>query len=481
MKKSVWVVGMALAAACLTGCGGTKAKNKPAPVTHTTGAFLDVRSNPDSIAMVFVEGGTFTAYGGSTTVTVGSFYIGKTEITQKHWYEIMGDNPSEFKGNDNLPVESIGWDDVQEFIRKLNAKTGKDYRLPAEAEWEYAARGGNKSRGYAYSGGDNIDDVAWYSGNSDSATHSVGTKQANELGLHDMSGNVWEWTDGVYRGYGRLIRGGSWHIAAQNCRVPVRGYNSPEDRGSDLGFRLALGLAPKALNTNTAGERVLPHKTDTSKSKIVDIPVDMVFVKGGVFMKGCDDDRDDECDDDEKPARKVTVKDFYISKYEVTYGLWKSVGSYYQYGFKEDNLPFETIHRNYVLTFIKDLNAMTGKKYRLPTEAEWEYAARGGNMSRGYKYSGGNNIDSVAWHGGNSGGKTNPVGTKAPNELGIYDMSGNVWEWTGTETHTGRGYVFVIRGGGWYGPAGICRVSYREYAAPERYEGNLGFRLVRDP
>jgi len=214
---------------------------------------------------VSVQGGTFTM--GCTqeqdnecqsdekpahSVTVGNFQIGKYEITQGLWKAIMGNNPSKITGDDNLPVGYISWDTVQVFIKMLNAKTGKKYRLPTEAEWEYAARGGNKSTGYTYSGSDNIDDVAWYKGNSDSKTHPVGTKQANELGIYDMTGNVWEWVSDWYGNYNsdaqnnptgpstgsiRVGRGGCWYNSAQYCRVFLRGEFKPTDR---LGFRLVL-------------------------------------------------------------------------------------------------------------------------------------------------------------------------------------------------------------------------------------------------
>ena len=154
--------------------------------------------------MVEVRGGTFTmgatseqevdAFGDEKPaheVTLSDYYIGKTEVTQALWKAVMGNNPSYFEG-ENLPVECISWHDCKTFISKLNALTGKNFRMPTEAEWEYAARGGSKSRGYKYSGSNTLDDVAWYSGNSDSETHEVGTKSPNELGLYDMSGNVSE-------------------------------------------------------------------------------------------------------------------------------------------------------------------------------------------------------------------------------------------------------------------------------------------------
>lgn len=211
--------------------------------------------------MIFVKGGTFQMGSNENynerpihSVTVDDFYIGKYEVTQKEWKEIMGNNPSNFKG-DNLPVEQVSWNDVQEFIRKLNQKTGGNYRLPTEAEWEYAARGGASSRGYKYSGSDDIDDVAWYRSNSGDKTHPTGTKQPNELGIYDMSGNVWEWCSdwydknyysnspshnpkGASSGSYLVPRGGGWGSYASVSRMAYRGNANPTDRTRYLGFRL---------------------------------------------------------------------------------------------------------------------------------------------------------------------------------------------------------------------------------------------------
>jgi formylglycine-generating enzyme required for sulfatase activity len=222
--------------------------------------------HPGELEMVFVQGGTFTmgctSEQGSDcfdderpahTVNLSNYYIGKYEVTQAQWKVVMGSNPSYFKG-DNLPVENVSWNDVQEFIRKLNSQTGKNYRLPTEAEWEYAARGGNQSKGYKYSGSNSAGEVAWYYDNSGNKTHPVGQKKGNELGIYDMIGNVWEWCqdwDGTYSsnsqknpvgassGSRRVDRGGGWKHNAVRCRVAFRSSDSPSDRGSDLGFRLA--------------------------------------------------------------------------------------------------------------------------------------------------------------------------------------------------------------------------------------------------
>ena len=189
-------------------------------------------------------------------VTLSDYYIGETEVTQELWQAVMGSNPSYFTGSGLLPVEEVSWNDCQTFITKLNALTGMQFRLPTEAEWEFAARGGNSSQGYKYSGSNDIDDVAWYTNNSNSKTHEVGTKAPNELGLYDMSGNVREWCQDWYSIYSssaqtnptgpttsdyyRVIRGGCWDSYARFCRVSGRSYNTPGFRYEDRGLRLAL-------------------------------------------------------------------------------------------------------------------------------------------------------------------------------------------------------------------------------------------------
>ena len=168
----------------------------------------------------------------------------------------MGTNPSKFKGT-NLPVEYVSWEDCQNFIAELNAMTGKKFRLPTEAEWEFAARGGNKSNGFKYSGSGSIYKVAWYGDNSSSKTHPVKQKQANELGIYDMSGNVWEWCQDWYVNYSssaqtnptgpssgsyskRACRGGCWHLDATCCRVSYRNGHTLTDTYTNVGLRLAL-------------------------------------------------------------------------------------------------------------------------------------------------------------------------------------------------------------------------------------------------
>ena len=213
-----------------------------------------------SFTMVGVQGGTFTM--GATgeqgddawdeekpahEVTLSSYYIGQTEVTQELWEAVMGSNPSRYKGA-KRPVENVSWDDCQEFIRKLNQMTGKHFRLPTEAEWEYAARGGNKTQHYKYSGSNNIGDVAWYYDNSGDNTHEVATKRVNELGIYDMTGNVWEWCQDNWYNYDgsatdgsvRVFRGGGWGSYARFSRVSYRIGSDPDSRDDFLGLRLAL-------------------------------------------------------------------------------------------------------------------------------------------------------------------------------------------------------------------------------------------------
>ncbi|MBP5257662.1 MAG: SUMF1/EgtB/PvdO family nonheme iron enzyme [Prevotella sp.] len=223
-----------------------------------------------TFTIVAVDGGTFQM--GSTSgesdeqpvhsVTLSDYYIGGTEVTQALWESVMGSNTSQ-SSDPRRPVEKVSWDDCQTFISKLKELTGLTFRLPTEAEWEFAARGGTKSMGYAYSGSNNIDDVAWYSGNSyslgendpDYGTHYVGTKAPNELGIYDMTGNVFEWCQDWYGDYSsaaqtnptgptsgsyRVVRGGNWRLDASKCRVSSRTKYVPSAANPNLGLRLAL-------------------------------------------------------------------------------------------------------------------------------------------------------------------------------------------------------------------------------------------------
>ena len=469
--------------------------------------------NGVSFSMAKVEAGTFTM--GATSemenpvgdekpahqVTLtNNYYIGKTEVTQALWKAVMGSNPSEFKG-DNKPVECVSWNDCQTFISKLNAATGKSFRLPTEAEWEFAARGGNNSRHYQYSGSNNLFDVAWYTENSSNTTHDVASKQANELGIYDMSGNVYEWCSDWYSSYSsnhqyapagptsgsnRMLRGGSWYDSARFCRSSTRVSNFPDDRYRILGLRLALSES-QSETLPRATRQEISYKTFTVKG----VSFQMAKVVAGTFTMGATSEQQYP-DSDEKPIHQVTLtNNYYIGKTEVTQALWKAVmGSNPSY-FKGDNKPVEEVSWNDCQEFISRLNAATGKNFRLPTEAEWEFAARGGNNSRHFQYSGSNNLFDVAWYTDNSSNTTHDVASKQPNELGIYDMSGNVWEWcsdwygsySSNHQYDPAGptsvYRRVNRGGSYYyGGARGCRSSNRYSSRHDDRLDVLGLRLA---
>ena len=528
-----------------------------------------------SFNMVEVEGGSFMSIH-SPQVALSPFAIGQTEVTQALWEAVMGSNPSYFNGDskpggpDN-PVEEVSWDDCQEFIAKLNEMTGKTFRLPSEAEWEFAARGGNYSYGYKFAGSDDKDEVAWHRDNSGHKTHPVAELLPNELGLLDMSGNVEEYcqdgwgnnyfcsnpltnpilptTDGEY-----VACGGSWNLTGPlvssvpaSSAWPARGlrlamgepvYDTPlslskyeteiKDGLFDVvtiaggsGFyqvncdnnealivshkdttirldAIEVGTANVTVCDLTTGEQATvavtlnPSEFVMEKFTVGDEKFAMIKVDGGTFLMGATPEQEDEATDDERPVHEVTLSSFFIGQTEVTVGLWKAVmgycpiPSYLPEHNHDPRMPARLISWDDCQEFIAKLNEMTGRTFRMPTEAEWEFAARGGNYSHGYKYAGSDNLDDVAQ-------STLFVRTSSPNELGLYEMSGSMWEWcqdwfgpygseplvnpVGPESGTYR----VIRGGSylWTDPT-FCRVSYRTGIDPATDNSDIDLRLVMD-
>jgi len=526
-------------------------------------------SNPEG-SMIFVKGGTFSMgidpdsiyYNCSPVhrVTLSDFYIGKYEVTQGEWEQIIGNNPSLHK-DINKPVERVGWYDAIEFCNRKSIREGlepcytidkvnKDpynvnkidtlkwtincnwkasgYRLPTEAEWEYAAKGGDKSRGYIYSGSNNLEESGWYADISgeeilDSEemlkslghrnatakmfencceSHKVGEKKPNELGIHDMSGNVFEWCwDNYARDYYALgpernpagtvncfktiIRGGSYISNPTTCTPWIRAFYDRTITKFDveIGFRVVRSSVTQKENSEniSSADSVTKQSVLKDSSSTTDIP-NFIHVEGGYFRMG-----DLYGLNSENIVHNVELSDFYISKYEVTQKEWYDIMKKNPSLFKGDNLPVEcvswyeaveycnkrsiieelepyyTIDKNnsdpnnknendnnkWLVTCNRNANG-----YRLPTEAEWEYAARGGKHSKNFAFSGSNDLDEVGWYNNNSGdkiidftsiihsniekmsqvmlenhNKSHQVGEKLPNELGLCDMSGNVWEW----------------------------------------------------
>ncbi len=454
--------------------------------------------------MVDVDGGTFTMGASDLDsdaeswerpaheVTVRDFSIGQTEVTQELWNAVMGsdNNPSHFTSDPKLPVEYVTWEECQLFLSQLGSLMGKRFRLPTEAEWEFAARGGNKGHYYLYSGSDNIDAVGWYKENGNKQTHVVGQLQPNELGLYDMTGNVWEWCSDVYALYTseaqnnpqepesgtvRMLRGGSYdRTIAKHCRNTYRGYEQQTTHRYDLGFRIVLDHSHYIIANG--------------------VPFYMINVKGGTFTMGNDGESTTQGNNYEIPAHQVTLDDYCISQTEVTQELWTAImGSNPSYFTGDPQRPVENISWNECQEFIAKLNEATEYQYnfRIPTEAEWEYAARGGRMSRGYYYSGSNVVDSVAWWYSNSQATTHPVAQKNQNELALYDMTGNVGEWcsdyfglfsseaqtnpTGPESGTFR----IQRGGDYQSPNSYYNwVLRRSFFEPDGKDNGTGLRIA---
>ena len=468
-----------------------------------------------SINLMCVEGGTFRMGAlENDTLAKGNekpahevtltydYLIMQTEVTRGLWeaimdediYDLIAKSPTPTakpkSGKSNIPVGYVQLSQCLEFIDRLNALTGLHFRMPTEAEWEYAARGGNKSKGYLYAGSNTLTQVA------QTSLGTVANLQPNELGIYDMSGNIAEMTLDYLPnhdiGYpsanaqvnprqisptgNRAIRGLRWGSEKTNCRISHRNAYTPTYCGNGIGFRL-----------------VLSEEQDFRTIQINGSYFDMSFVKGGTFIMGSDAP---DAETDEKPLHKVTLSDYYIGQTEVTQHLWKTVmgSSNNPSVTKGDTLPVTNISWDDCQTFVSRLSEMTGLQFRLPTEAEWEYAARGGQRSHGYVYAGSNDLDSVAWHPSNC---TQPqaVGKKKPNELGIYDMSGNVYEfchdWYGPypsepqtdplgPTTSSTGYR-IARGGCWQAQyngddASYCRIANRGYA--KFASQHLGLRIV---
>ena len=575
------------------------------------------------------------------------FYIGKYETTFDEYDAFCNatgrSKPSDSRwGRGQRPVKNVTWRDAIAYCNwfsekeklpraysgkgKLLDKDGRvtrdpskvvGYRLPTEAEWEFAARGGNKSRGCKYAGSNAAGDVAWYKGNSGGKTQEVGKKAPNELGIYDMSGNVWEWCSDWYDsgyyaksptpnpynytpGSSQVVRGGCWIDLAPRVRVTSRSNYSPTGKGNYLGFRIARTVPYKGKNRpplspynpspsdeaivggtsvtlrwdsydpdddamtydvyldnnvnptakvssnqteNTLNRSNLSYDT-TYYWKVVakdvhgattegpvwkftarDLQQKLVFVEKGSFTMG-DPRRDGYYR--EKPTHKVTFTyDFYMGKYEITFSEYDAFcnatgrSKPYDYGWGRGSRPViyvswwdaiaycnwlsiryglpvaygleGEVNEGQLLdssgNLTTDITEVVG--YRLPTEAEWEYAARGGSRSEGYEYSGSDNVGDVAWYRDNSDDKTQEVGKKAPNELGLYDMSGNVEEWCsdwyGSYSSSAQtnpynsiaGSYRVVRGGSSRDDATNARVANRYSDSPAGADYGLGFRIAR--
>ena len=495
----------------------------------------------------------------------GEEYEAKTDAT---W-----ENPYITQENDH-PVVLVTWNDAAQYCNWLSLREGLEevyqsdntqsryyfadyskngYRLPTEVEWEWAASGGLRSGGYGLSGSDDAAEVAWLWKNANQTTHPVGGKKPNELGIFDLSGNVFERCDDWFRGYSpddpgvdpvgpsagktKVIRGGSW-LSDERAALAIERSDSPPNYGfNDLGFRVVRASGPgtgkplPVAATTSTTTTTLPPKPFLPKGF-----VEMVPVEGGSFMMGSATGPGDA-----SPVHKVTLNSFHIAKFEITVDQFrkfvevtgyrtdaeKDKGAYIFDSVKwvvaadanwanphfaqTGNNPVVHITWWDAINFCNALSDAEGldavydidghsvsgdlwkNGYRLPTEAEWEYAARGGKTGGNTTYSGSEDAASVAWFMLPYSEGTRPVGMKAPNQLGIHDMSGNVWEWCqdryapykadaqSNPCASSTEMKFVLRGGCWMLSKDHCAVYSRTKDEPSNTDFTFGFRVVRRP
>ena len=472
------------------------------------------------------------------TLTQG-FWLAETETTQDLWEAVMGENPSEGARSGKTPVNNMSWEEMQEFISKLNAggyaPNGFEFRLPTEAQWEYACLAGWTKEVYG-----ELNDIAWYSKNSEGLVHEVGQKQANAWGLYDMIGNVWEWCsdwygkfpnqdltdyDGPLEGSVRVYRGCS-------CRSNVwdSEYNRNVEkdlgvRSAERGFRFALVQKERNSSKNVSAAESAAMVTDVEtptqsagswsspdkagarmEVEIRGAKTAFRWAPPGSFTrrwnKGTESYWEEPTNqfDDKQDFEISLTEGFWLAETETTQELWKLLmGENPSEGPRTDKTPVNNVSWQETQEFISKLNdrgyAPAGFEYRLPTEAQWEYACMAGTTGERY-----GELDAIAWHEGNANDSMHEVGQKEANAWGLYDMLGNAWEWCGDwygkypnrdlTDYAGpqSGAYRVLRGGwdvpDWTNPGGngsveSCSRSYR--GARVARGPSVGFRLVLIP
>jgi formylglycine-generating enzyme required for sulfatase activity len=437
----------------------------------------------------------------TVTGTLSDYYIAPVELSNRAWAAVMGSKPEgQTNDGDMYPVTMVNYYDIAGpggFLEKLNTMlkdqlpAGKMFALPTEAQWQYARQAGKAAIGLP----PNLEDIAWIASNSDMTTHIIGQKPGNALELHDMVGNVWEWTRDNYLELDELpAEQGKDYVASNGTLHRVRcgkGYASQADgdmgtwsnmttRSTSIGLRLVLtdAIEAETLVVPPTADKILQFGVTNG----VSYTFYMAEVKGGTYSMQYERDG---------VTKTVTgtLSDYYIGQTEVDNGLWNAVMGSKPEGqtkskkqYPVSNVTYEDITKEG--GFLEKLNALvanqlpTGKKFALPTEAQWHYAAMGGQKSKGYTYAGSNTLADVAWYADNADGTTHPVASKQPNELGLYDMSGNVWEWTSDKKDDANAYG---AGGSYTSASDYCKVSATWADDITKGFHNMGFRLVLAP
>ena len=536
---------------------------KPAPFPPTAKAG-DKFTNAAGIELVYVPPGSFTMgspkseqdwvrktfgdaigeWGAQETqhkveITRG-FYLGRYAVTQAEYAKVMGKNPSSFSSTGDgkeavadldtgrFPVESVSWEDAKEYCSKLSAKEGKEYRLPTEAEWEYACRAETTT---AYNVGPTLSEGDANFGGRIARTVKVETYPANAWDLCDMHGNVCQWCEDRYganyykdspaqdpkgpaEGSGRVTRGGDWKMIAGGCRSANRGSSAASYRSRDLGFRIVLASVKFEPPETAPRVAVLPKQLPDPKPAPVPIAKEpgvgmtnsigmkLVFIPPPKkFTMGSPKEEEGHFDDEFQHEVEISTG-FYLGRYAVTQDEYSSVmgnnPSYFSpigggkakvAGVDTSRFPVESVSWDDAKEFCRKLSIVEGKVYRLPTEAEWEYACRAGTVTA---YNVGKMLLDRDANFDKKAARPVPVGTYDPNAWGLYDMHGNVSQWCedwfgknyyedspvrdpeGPSTGSGR----VLRGGDWYSNAKCCRSAYRNSHAPTFRDDAVGFRVV---
>lgn len=521
---------------------GDPVENKliPPAVTPHEVQTVSVNVNGVKFNMCYVKGGKFIMGSDDAQpmhyVTLSDYYIGQTEVTQALYNAVTGSTNNK-STNQAVRLSYKQW---VEFLSTLNAKTGYNFCMPTEAEWEFAARGGNNTHGYKYSGSDYPSNVGWQNeGTRPDGAHDVGGKQANELGIYDMTGNVWEWCADWYGPYGnneqinptgpadgpgKVVRGGDWYEPAVSTTHRSYCSANPSFYKDYNGLRLCLRISPSEFASRSqsiASENARRQEAIGQNNKLRwdeatktfhfnGQSYRMVPVEGGSFTMG--KKPEGKISKKKNPQRyeyyesvkahQVTLSSYYIGETEFTRGFLRAVTGDYSGPKDDDNMP-AGMSWDYCKIIVDYLCKITGKNFCIPSEAEWEFAARGGNRSHGYEYSGCDHLApyakdlyeyAVSSYGNGSAvtAQMKAVASKKPNELGLFDMTGNVWEWcadwfgqydnqpsvnpqgpsTGTKrvyrggSHTSRNWFYV-----WD--------RYSDY--PDKTYSDVGFRICLRP
>ncbi|MCE9529762.1 MAG: SUMF1/EgtB/PvdO family nonheme iron enzyme [Planctomycetes bacterium] len=470
------------------------------------------------------------------------FYMGMTEVTQEQWYVVMKTKPWQGKEMEipdaaACPVTYVTWTDATEFCRKLSEKEKKTYRLPTEAEWEYACRAGSKGRFCSGEDMQSLDIVGWFGSNSqDGPVQFVGLKQPNDAGLYDMHGNVWEWcsdwwedfrnkdaTDpqGPKNGSMRASRGGSGSSSSSQCRSAERYSRTQSSTYYGLGFRVVYDPQAPAVSAQTKGADATPASLNGTKPSTVvvsnppqsplarslglkqpqtnTIGMKLAFISPGTFRMGSPAGENGHRENETQHSVKIT-QPFFMGVTEVTQEQWKTImgtepWTIYAPLVQEPTYPATLINWDKANEFCRNLSAKEGKTYRLPTEAEWEYACRAGSPGAFCFGDDLQQLNAYAWvHIADEDRKyPQKVAQKSPNAFGLFDMHGNAGEFCadwfedypmteqtdpkGPDTGTSK----VIRGGSSVKSDLQCRAAVRATMRPTSGNAEVGFRVVREP